>query len=113
MSEEILKHRVNPNVPLFTTVIESPLPFKIPVIDVELAVAHPSVLENCRSEYATVVDQWLSDFASTSGLTSESSVVATDFLWQGILGMLCNLTVLLNQKDPSSQASLRPDFTGL
>ena len=112
MSAEILKHRVNPNVP-FTTVLESPLPFKIPVVDVELAVAHPSVLECGRSEYATAVDQWLSDFASTLGLTSVSSVVATDFLWQGILGILCNLTVLFNQKDPSSQAQLRPNFTGL
>ena len=112
MSAEILKHRVNPNVP-FTTVLESPLPFKIPVVDVELAVAHPSVLACGRSEYATAVDQWLSDFASTLGLTSESGVVATDFLWQGILGKLCNLIVLLNQKDPSSQVKLRPDFTGL
>ena len=102
MSAEILKHRVHPNVP-FTTVLESPLPFKIPVIDAELAVAHPSVLECGRSEYATAVDQWLSDFASTLGLTSESGVVATDFLWQGILGKLCNLTVLLTT----------PDFTGM
>eukprot|EP01038_Epipyxis_sp_PR26KG_P015919 gene15919-21597_t len=83
------------------------------VVDAELAVAHPSVLECGRSEYATTVDQWLSDFASTLGLTSESGVVATDFLWQGILGKLCNLTVLLNQKDASSQVKLRPDFTGL
>lgn len=112
MSVEILKHRVNPNVP-FTSVLDSPLPFKIPVIDVELAVAHPSELECGRSEYVSAVDQWLSDFASTLGLTSESSVVATDFLWQGILGKLCNLIVLLNQKDPSSQVKLRPDFTGL
>jgi hypothetical protein len=80
---------------------------------VELAVGHPSILEYGRSEYATAVDQWLSDFASTLGLTSESGVVATDFLWQGILGKLCNLIVLLNQKDPSSQVELRPDFTGL
>jgi hypothetical protein len=29
-------------------------------------------------------------------------MVATDFLWQRILGILCNSTVLLNQ----------PDFTG-
>lgn len=84
MSVEILKHRVHPNVP-FTTVLESPLPFKIPVVDAECAVAHPSVLECGRSEYSTTVDQWLSDFASTLGLTSESGVVATDFLWQGIL----------------------------
>ena len=102
MSAEILKHRVNPNV-LFTTVLESPLPFKIPVVDVELAIAHPSILEYGRSEYATAVDQWISDFASTLGLTSESGVVATDFLWQGVLGKLCNLILLLNKKDKSSQ----------
>jgi hypothetical protein len=59
------------------------------------------------------VDHWLSDFASTLGLTSEAGVVATDFLWQGILVKLCNLTVLLNQKNASSQVELRPDFTGL
>ena len=40
-------------------------------------------------------------------------MVAADLLWQGILGKLCNLTLLLNQKDPSSQLKLRPDFTGL
>jgi hypothetical protein len=112
MSEEILKHRVNPNVP-FTTVLETPLPFKIPVVDLELAAAHPSILEYGRSEYGFAVEQWLSDFAVNLGLTSESGVIANDYLWQGILGILCNLTLLLNQKDPSSQVKLRPDFTGL
>ena len=59
------------------------------------------------------MEQWLSDLAGALGLTSESGVVATDFLWQVILGLLCNLTVLLNQKNASSQVELRPDFTGL
>lgn len=112
MAVEILKHRVNQNIP-FTTVLESSLPFKIPVMDKELTVAYPLLFVLGRAEYSTAVDQWLCDFVASLGLTSETGVVASDLLWQGILSKLCNLTLLLNQKDPSSQVKLRPDFTGL
>jgi hypothetical protein len=112
MSNEVLKFRVHPNVP-FTTVLESPLPFQIPVCDHLTVSLQPSVFLLGLSEYRFTVDQWLSDFSSTLGLTSESGVVATDYLWQGILAKLCNLNVLLNQTDPSSQIRMRPDFTGM
>ena len=112
MIDEICKHRVQPNVP-FTTVLESPLPFKIPVVVVERAEAHPSELVWGMAEYDNAVDLWLSEFIPSLGATSEAGVTAADFLWQGILGKLCDLTLCLNQKDPSSQFRLRPDFTGL
>ena len=112
MTEEIYKHRVHPNVP-FTTVLESPLPFKIPVILAARAKAHPSELVWGMAEYDSAVDSWLSDFIPSLGFNSETGVTAADIHWQGILGKLCDLTLCLNQKDPSSQIKLRPDFTGL
>jgi hypothetical protein len=47
------------------------------------------------------------------GLTSETGVIASDMNWQAVLAKVCNLTILLNQKDASSLPKLRPDFTGL
>jgi hypothetical protein len=112
MTEEIYKHRVHPNVP-FTTVLDSPLPFKIPVTLAARAKAHPSELVWGMAEYDNAVDSWLSDFIPSLGFSSETSVTASDIHWQGILGKLCDLKLCLNQKDPSSQIKLRPDFTGL
>lgn len=105
MYEEIMKHRAHPSVP-FTTILDSHLPFKIPVINPEYVTAFPLVFELGRAEYQTAVDQWVSEFAVSLGLTSESAVVANDFLWQGILGTLCNLTIHLNE-------SSHVNFTGL
>jgi hypothetical protein len=75
--------------------------------------AHPSLFERGKAEYYFAVDSWLSDLVPSLGLTSESGVVASDLNWQAVLGKVCNLTILLNQKDASSQPQLRPDFTGL
>lgn len=110
MSSEILKHRVRPNTS-FTVVLESSLPFKIPVWESEIVETNPSLFELGKAEYEQAMDLWISEFASSLGLTSETGVVAADLLWQGTLAKLCNLTIL--QSDASSQIKLNSDFTGL
>jgi len=72
---------------------------------------YPDIFEFGEAEYKTSIDTWIECFGGST--TSETTVVANDLLWQKILQVLCHLTLMLNEKDPSSQIRLRPDFTAL
>jgi hypothetical protein len=110
MTERVLSNRVQPNV-FFTSVLEQPLPFKIAVVSHDYVKQFPDVFELGDSAYSSVVDTWLLYPVVSS--TSETSVAILDGMWQKALAVISNLRVLLNEKDPSSQVRLRPDFTGL
>lgn len=95
----------------FVEVLRRPLPFKIPVVNMHHVKEYPDLFEFGEAEYKTSLDTWIECFGGST--TSETTVVANDLLWQKILQVLCHLTLLLNEKDPSSQIRLRPDFTAL
>jgi hypothetical protein len=99
MYAEIRKHRVQPYVP-FTTVLESPLPFKIPVDSLRVANTYHSELEYGEAEYVSAVNNWISNCSLEVDVTSETAVAAMDYNWQLVLAKLCDLKVLFNQSDP-------------
>lgn len=93
----------------FTTVLIRPLPFKIPLMNQRTVMRYQNLCQFGEAEYKSCIDTWIECFGGSP--TSETTVVANDVLWQKALQVLCNLTVFLNEKDPSSQIRLRPDFT--
>jgi hypothetical protein len=95
----------------FVEVLRRPLPFKIPVVNMRHVAEYPDLFEFGEAEYKTSLDTWIECFGGSTN--SETTVVANDLLWQKILQVLCHLTLMLNEKDPSSQIRLRPDFTAL
>jgi len=95
----------------FVAVLWRPLPFKLPVVNMRHVLEYPDIFEFGEAEYKTSIDTWIECFGGST--TSETTVVANDLLWQKILQVLCHLTLMLNEKDPSSQIRLRPDFTAL
>eukprot|EP01031_Cornospumella_fuschlensis_P034644 gene34644-41951_t len=107
---KVQAHRSNRNES-FVEVLRRPLPFKIPIISMHHVLAYPETFEFGLAEYKSSVDSWIDCFGGST--TSETTVVANDLHWQRILQVLCHLTLMLNEKDPSSQISLRPDFTAL
>ena len=46
-------------------------------------------------------------------IETDKATMEVEAVDEGILAKICNLIILLNQKDPSSQIRMRPDFTGL
>ena len=90
-------------------VLTEPLPFKIPVTDIEWVTKFPDSLCLGRAEYTYAVDTWL----ERKGLfVSETSVTSLDQTWINVVCFCLRGSVLyLNQHDPSSAVRLRPDTT--
>ena len=90
-------------------VLTQPLPFKIPVVDIKWVSMYPDVLCLGRAEYAYSVDLWL---GREWAFGSETAVTSLDQAWVHIITTcLGGTAVFLNQHDPSSAPSLRPDTT--
>eukprot|EP01031_Cornospumella_fuschlensis_P030529 gene30529-36896_t len=95
----------------FGYMLQYPLPFKIPLLNMRHVIDYPHIFEYGEAEYKSSVDAWIECFGGS--VTSEATVVANDFLWQKVLQVLCDLQLILNEYDPSSQVWLRPDFAAL
>lgn len=95
----------------FVNVLNRPLPFKIPVLRRRLVLDFPDTFEYGEAEYGASVDAWVDCFGGSPN--SETTVVAHDMLWQQVLQTICNLNLMLNERNPSSQTRLRPDFSAL
>jgi hypothetical protein len=110
VKEKILRARVSPELP-FTKVLDMELPFRIPIWNREYIRQYPRYFEYGVAEYKSVIDVWL-DHKLVSP-SSESSVVGLDLMWQGVMSYLLAVKIYLNEKDLSSQKSLRPDFVAM
>jgi hypothetical protein len=87
----------------------SDLPFKIPITSSEWAHRFPHALVVGKAEYQACIDLWL---GRPWNFASETAVSALDQLWITVCtNCVAGITVLLNQHDPSSRVSLRPDTT--
>lgn len=105
MSNKILTYRT----PDLCAALNSPLPFKIAVMDQQWVNMYPDALCLGRAEYHYSVDVWLQ---RGWAFGSETAVTALDQMWVNVLTMCLGGVVLyLNQHDPSSAARIRPDTT--
>ena len=71
-----MHHRVRPSEP-FTTALESPLPFKIPVLSMLISNQYPQEFEYGVAEYETAVEAWLNSNPLMSGRGSVGLPMAT------------------------------------
>eukprot|EP00603_Paraphysomonas_imperforata_P012653 CAMPEP_0114467014 /NCGR_PEP_ID=MMETSP0104-20121206/9385_1 /TAXON_ID=37642 ORGANISM="Paraphysomonas imperforata, Strain PA2" /NCGR_SAMPLE_ID=MMETSP0104 /ASSEMBLY_ACC=CAM_ASM_000202 /LENGTH=427 /DNA_ID=CAMNT_0001640429 /DNA_START=126 /DNA_END=1409 /DNA_ORIENTATION=+ len=108
--ETCMEHRIHESIP-FSDFLGQHLPFKIPVHSQEVVSQYPNKFVFGSAEYTQAVDVWLEHKILSMG--TETSVVVLDAQWQQVLKTICSLTVMLNEKDPSSDIKLRPDFTGM
>jgi hypothetical protein len=95
----------------FLDVLRRPLPFKIPVVNKRHVVKYPNIFEYGEAEYDVAVDAWVG--AVGCSLKSERTVIGDDLLWQRTLQLLCNLALVLSERDASSEIYQRPGFTAL
>jgi hypothetical protein len=94
----------------FRDVLAQPLPFKIPISTSDYVNADQNLFEMGRSvEYLMSVDTFLDH--QLLSFSSEQAVVVLDGMWQIVLKKIADVTIYLDQHDPSSHASYRPDFT--
>lgn len=98
-------------VPNLRDSLSTDLPFKIPILNREWVDRFPDVLTVGRTEYAECIDLFL---GRVWNFPSETAVSALDQMWVTVCtNCIPGLEVLLNQHDPSSKVSLRPDTTFL
>ena len=96
----------------FRSILEQPLPFKIPIVTAECTYQFPSVFELGHFvEYNISVDSFLDH--ELLSMTSEPAVVILDGSWQNILKLIACVVVYLDEHDPTSLALRRPDFSAL
>jgi len=96
----------------FRSILEQPLPFKIPIVTAEYIRQFPSVFELGHSvEYNVSVDSFLDH--KLLSMTSEQAVVILDGSWQNILKSIADVVVYLDEHDPTSLTLRRPDFSAL
>jgi hypothetical protein len=95
----------------FRNVLGRPLPFKIPVINLRHVVNYPNIFEYGEAEYDVAIDAWVG--AVGDSIKSERTVIGNDLLWQRTLQLLCNLALVLSERDASSETYPRPGFTAL
>lgn len=87
--------------------LDTPLPFRIPVVRQEFVDLYPSTFELGICEYTSHVDTWL-DYMTTG--QSEHSVVGVDSLWMVVMdACIPGISFYRDQKDKSSQLRLRSD----
>jgi hypothetical protein len=106
-----MNNRVDSGSSFVPLIQSNRIPFKIPVLTASYVTDYSDVFEMGTAEYGTMIDTWL--FHNVINEGSEMVVMGLDYLWQGVMSILCGLSVLLDQHDPSSMIRLRPDFTAL
>ena len=96
----------------FVDVLNTPLPFKIPIQNLQIINLFPAIFEFGCAEYEFCVDTWHTH--QLLSLTSEQAVVILDGMWQSVIKSIATgIVILLDEHDVSSQKSLRPDFTAM
>jgi|EP00975_Prorocentrum_lima_P038636 hypothetical protein len=95
----------------FVDLLNSPLPFKIPIQNLQTIGQFPAIFEYGMTEYGSSLDPWLEH--RLLSLTSEQAVVILDGMWQTVIKAITNVVVYLDEHDLSSQKKLRPDFTAM
>jgi len=111
LKERILPFRVSSGTS-FVDLLNRPLPFKIPIYNLQIINQFPAFFEYGSAEYEFCVDSWIVN--TLLSYTSEQAVVILDGNWQSVIqNIVTGSTILLDQHDLSSQKTLRPDFTAM
>jgi len=108
--DRLLQCRVSAGTP-FTNLLQSPLPFKIPIHNHFSLNQFPDVFEYGLAEYESSIDTWLEH--KLLSFTSERAVVILDGMWQVVIKCITSVVVYLDEHDASSQKRMRPDFTAM
>ena len=96
----------------FRSILEQPLPFKIPIVTPKYVDQFSSVFElGYSTEYNASIDSFLDHILLS--YTSEQAVVILDGMWQNVLKIIAEVVVYLDEHDPTSPALRRPDFSAL
>ena len=95
----------------FVDLLNTPLPFKIPIRDLQIINQFPAIFEYGLTEYKSSLDTWLDH--QLLSLTSKQAVVILDGMWQNVVKSIANVAVLLDEHGVSSQTKLRFDFTAM
>jgi hypothetical protein len=86
-----------------------PLPFKIPIVSLDIVNGYPDTFELGKATYGLALDSWLE--YQTSG-SSEMAVVSVDSNFLNVIEKSCpGVICYRDEKDASSRMYLRPDVT--
>lgn len=96
----------------FVDLLNTALPFKIPIQNLQTINQFPAIFEYGVAEYGFEVDSWNQHHLLS--YTSEQAVVILDGNWQGVIKYIVTGSAIhLDEHDVSSQKKLRPDFTAM
>lgn len=96
----------------FVEVLQRPLPFKLPVINMRHVLEYPEILEFGEAEYLSSMDAWIDCFGGCT--KSDFTVASNDGLWQNMLHAACRgLTLRYNATDSLNETYCPSAFTAM